>query len=62
MQAFPSWVLQTFDEDGNETSADQQYHMILSVDIESKEKAVRRVQKKQMKVFNSPVTRVNVDY
>ena len=61
MQAFPSWVLKSYGENESEISADQQYHMILSVDIESKEKAVRRIKKKKMKVFKSPSSKMDYD-
>ena len=49
LQAFQSeWVIDD-SEDG-----DIQYNMVLSIELESKEKPCRRVCKKQMRVFKSP--------
>ena len=50
MDGFEAWEVPN--EDGNQ--GEMQYHWILSIEVESTEKAVRRVAKKQMKIIRSP--------
>ena len=52
MQAFEGWIVP--DANNPLEPGDSQYYMILSIDIESKKKAIRRVIKGGMQVFKSP--------
>ena len=52
VQAFESFVVP--DEYGRDNFGDQQFHMILSIDLESKEKPERVVAKKDFRIFRSP--------
>ena len=52
LQAFESrWVIG--DED-DVNGGDMQYTMVMSIELESKEKPIRSVHRKQMRVFKSP--------
>ena len=52
LQAFESkWVI---DDSEDSRVGNMQYHMVLSIELESKEKPVCRVNKKGMRVFKSP--------
>ena len=52
LQAFESkWVI---DDSEDSRVGDMQYHMVLSIELESKEKPVCRVNKKGMRIFKSP--------